>query len=181
MSEAYAMDTFFQGWKRRFGVVTLSLACLLTVGWVRSDVSEDWIDANSHQFRTRLLVNSSNGRINVLRWTPHASGSLFSWGVRAASMDRNPLTNRGIKKPFDLWHEFHVKNRFDWAGFHFGSGKHTSWHGERGIEIWFIPYWSIVIPLTLLSVFLLLSKPRLVSTESVSGDSIPLENARPRS
>ena len=178
--KAYVMWTFFPGWKRRFGGVTLILACVLMVGWLRSEVSEDWIRLNSRRVRANFHVNSANGRINILRWTPHEAGPFVSWGVRSASKDRNPLTNRGIKKPYDLWHEFHVKNRFDWAGFHFGSGKHLSWHGEKGIKIWFIPYWSIVFPLTFLSAFLLLSKPGCFSTKVVSENSTSGETARSR-
>ena len=44
-------------------------------------------------------------------------------------------------------------------GFHFA--KSTIDPPDRGnLAIWIIPYWSIVIPLTLLSAWLLLSKQR---------------------
>ena len=174
------MGSIFRGWKRRFGVVTLTLACAFMAGWVRSDVNEDWIRINIRSIRANFYVNSANGGINVLRWTPYQVGPFVSWGVRPASKDRNPLTNRGVKKPYDLWHEFHVKDRFDWAGFHFGSGKHLSWHGDRGIKIWFIPYWSIVVPLTLLSAFLLLIKPTVFSTKVVTEDSTSAQIGRLR-
>ena len=55
--------------------------------------------------------------------------------------------------------------RRTWCGFDFGKSRQTfSWgHNYEVVEIWrwwSIPYWSIIIPLTLLSAYLLLSKPR---------------------
>jgi hypothetical protein len=172
------MKSFFNGWRRKVGIMTLLSALVMMIGWVRSDLSEDWVSINSRRIRTRLLASSANGRINVLRWMPHETGPSFSWGARAASKDRNPLTNRGVKKPFDLWNEFNVENRFDWAGFHFGAGRHRSWNGVKRIEIWFIPYWSIVVPMTAVSAFFLLSKPRPLAQQKFPS---PLQMARPES
>jgi hypothetical protein len=50
-----------------------------------------------------------------------------------------------------------------WHGPGFGVGEPTSQlQSDWGFRCryWIIPYWSIVIPLTLLSAWLLLSKPR---------------------
>ena len=161
------MREFFRGWKRRVGVVTLLMACGFMAGWVRSGMVDDWIMININANRVRFRLSSANSRINILRWTPE-KGPLFSNGINTASKDRNPLTGRGFRAKFDFWDEFIVERRFDWAGFHFGSGMNRSWHGDKRITIWLIPYWSIVLPLTALAAFLLLSKPRQSTTKKIT-------------
>lgn len=61
--------------------------------------------------------------------------------------------------------------RVDWLGFHFGAAKNTA-GTIRLIEFWIIPFWSIVIPMTLLSAWLLLSKPRKSTSEKIT-ESVP--------
>jgi hypothetical protein len=161
------MREFFRGWRRKIGVVTLLIACLFMVGWVGSEVKDRWIMINNNATRTRFRVSSVNGRINILRWTPE-KGRLISIGSDPALKDRNPLTGRHFRTPFEFWDEFKVEQRFDWAGFHYGNGRHHSWHEEKRIAIWFIPYWSIVCPLTIISLWLLLSKPRQSTSKKVS-------------
>lgn len=52
--------------------------------------------------------------------------------------------------------------RWNCCGFDFGRASDPSNRTLGGVQVslWVIPYWSIVIPLTLFSVYLLLSKPR---------------------
>ena len=52
-------------------------------------------------------------------------------------------------------------------GFDFGAGRS---HGAGIVrtERWAAPYWSIVMPLTFLSAYLLLSKPRVRQPDSAS-------------
>lgn len=48
------MHEFFRGWKRKTGCVTLAMACVLTVGWIRSYDTEDVITVFGSQIRSRL-------------------------------------------------------------------------------------------------------------------------------
>ncbi len=60
----------------------------------------------------------------------------------------------------DDWDRFNILWRRDFCyGFHLGAGTHKRL-SDRTLELWNIPYWSITIPLTLISVLLLLTKPR---------------------
>ena len=54
----------------------------------------------------------------------------------------------------DVLKQIDILWTFEWCGF--GCGESHLNH----LQIWTIPYWSITIPLTALSAFLLLSKPR---------------------
>lgn len=47
------MPEFFRGWKRKFGVVTLVMAYVSAVGWVRSITKWDSIYVNSTRFKSR--------------------------------------------------------------------------------------------------------------------------------
>ena len=95
------MGEFFRGWRRKAGLVTLAMACLLTVAWMRSCVTLD-----------EFLLESLDG------WIVSSDQTIqFESSVSDAS-------------------------------------------GMVGIgTIWSVPYWSLVLPLTLLSAWLILIKP----------------------
>lgn len=97
------MGTYFKPLRRKFGVVTLGLACVLATCWI---ISRDW----HTEFVPMMQVELMNSGIHVNVWTDRV-----------------------------LWGELMIppSNRTEMT----------------------IPYWSIVIPLTLLSALLLLSKP----------------------
>jgi hypothetical protein len=101
------MLEFFKGWRRKFGVLTLLMACVFAAGWVRSLIVADRINF----FGAQML--SWHGEI-----------------MRCVAV----LVRTQI-----------------------GSQTVTS---AQETPIWTIPYWSIVIPLTLLSAWLLLSNPK---------------------
>src|SRR5579863_8368559 len=42
------MREFFRGWKRKFGLVTLTIACLSGCGWIRSLSTDDSYSIPSH-------------------------------------------------------------------------------------------------------------------------------------
>ena len=93
------MPTYFKPLRRKIGVLTLVLACVLMAGWVRSLSIQDKELFNIDSLRNAII--SSQGSIAWERWI--------------------------------------------------GNGRHESTS---------IAYWSIVIPVTMLSAWLLLSKSR---------------------
>ena len=108
------MSDYFKPLRRKVGLVTLAMACLLTAGWVRSYCGGDRIIAIVMEG-----FESKNGYIQHIR------------------ID---LEGRGWKKPLVY----------------------------RPDGTFCVPYWSICVPLTLLSAFLLLSKPRAAKPKSDS-------------
>lgn len=125
----------YRCWRRKAGVLTLGLACVFVWGWVRSLSVED-----EFHFRTRYLAVSTNGILYVTYFQDVDSLIQFWW-----SMDDS---SSGLFEAI-LWS---VNWNWRWQGF----GYFCS---EKGYLV-SIPYWSIVLPLTLLSTYLLLSKPR---------------------
>ena len=77
------------------------------------------------------------------------------------------LDENGVMPPIDPWESFKVDWKWDCAGFHFGSGTITRGTRKLKCEQYIVPYWSIVVPLTLLSAYLLLTKPRLSTLKKI--------------
>ena len=124
------MGVVFRGWKRKAGLVTLILTCLLAAGWVRSMGRLDTIF-----IRGRFVVISTEARIGIT--------DDIRLPVTTASMKAGELA-RIDSRPFD--HELIHATSSDTSRLALHSSVKT------------FPYWPIVIPLTLLSVWLLLSK-----------------------
>jgi hypothetical protein len=177
------MGEVFKGWRRKTGCVTLLIACVLMIGWIRSSGRFDWACINGSHSRYGLA--SLEGRLLVHRSdvpsfypTPLSDSSFVSWDSTDLSRIIKPFdpmtyadgsaTGQGVVGAdgtgfgFSNWTETKADNhwRFDWAGFHVGIAAVQNGKGTSGCYTCMFPYWSIVIPLTVLSAFLLFSKPR---------------------
>ena len=136
------MGDFFHGWRRKAGCVTLVMALVLLGAWIRSLQVLDQVRV-SREYQTPIYcLQSANGSI---RWiVDEARGAeIYLWMSRTRGNAPHLFADG---TPECEW-------KFRWLGF--GAGKPS-----RLETIWFIPYWSIVIPLTLLSACLILWKPR---------------------
>ena len=138
------MGEFFKPWRRRFGVLTLLMACVFMGGWVRSQSSCDNFSFISDQ-RIVTTLNSSCGSILWMWYRLHSeeSSPATGWNSLPVTQDVRDIS-RKPKYPFE-------------------SVKKNDWGQQPEVQTlrwWLISYWLITIPLTLLSAFLLLSKPR---------------------
>ncbi|WP_010581632.1 hypothetical protein [Schlesneria paludicola] len=147
------MGEFFRGWKRKLGVVTLLLACGFLAAWVRSQSSLDAL-FRLNQTNTHGVI-SVHGRVSWER----------IWPIR------NPRPSRWLYRVNDQpgleesWEGYELHWRVAGLGFDFSAfcNEEVVASGPRWIqefESWTIPYWAIVLPLTLLSAHLLLGKSR---------------------
>lgn len=132
------MGGFFKGWRRKIGIVTLLMACVFAGGWVRSFHFGDCVLWNSMMF-------SSHGNLYCVppqRLT--MSWERPEWSVvNVASAD--------IDSSFG-------QVTWQWRLMGFGIGVFTIFRTD--ILVILFPYYSIVIPLTLLSAYLLISRRR---------------------
>ena len=126
------MGEFFKGWRRKAGLVTLGTACVLMVGWIRSRVMYDVMALSA--FGRFNVVESELGRILWLA-SDRDQSAWQQLGWRSLSLSDPRLNN--------LVHTEIVMRYL---------GKHVWALG--------LPYWSLVLPLTLLSAWLILGKPR---------------------
>jgi hypothetical protein len=149
------MPTYFKPLRRKFGVVTLAGAMAFALGWVRSEVTIDVVAV----FAQGVTVNlySQNGTIRLVATQDlSASASAFIACGSIRSMAHLPPNHRHITKiicfpesPRDAL---------------FGSLQILLVEPSYIVDYEF-SYWPITIPLTLLSAWLLLSKPRKSATQ----------------
>ena len=146
------MREFFRGWRRKAGCVTLVMATVLWAAWVRSLGGLD--------------VTIFNNATTALASMPNTVGLIIvndGKSVGTSYFYENPLFYEGTEWS---WH---------FCGFGIGKLKHTVLMAHIANDgtlvhhnippvifagLYTIPYWSVVIPLTLLSAYLLLWKPR---------------------
>ena len=141
------MRECFHGWRRKAGCVTLVMACVFMVGWARSTTTFDtltFIDS-----RHLNGFGSERGTVQWVRnWTTDGSERDFPHGIHWSSF---PIRLRPVdfvdKFPqIDEW-------RIRCCGFDFYKCQYGGIN--QSAAVWIFPYWSIVLPLTALSTWLL--------------------------
>lgn len=154
------MREFFRGWKRKAGVVTLVMALPVMGLWVRSAIvyeralipcrkSIQYIASGGHAF---FWAASEVEREGMFSHFP------TEWQYVPYVPENYPDCCR-----IPLWDmDSTTRWELNFCGFHFIEGEIDSRDYTRKLRgsIWVFHYWSIVTPLTLLSAWLLLSKPR---------------------
>ena len=149
------MREFFRGWKRKTGCVTLIAACLFTIGWVRSGYVTDALHFRFNR-KTVGEISSSNEGCYFIYLQMLTEGDLSGrWAFTVREERRafvgNYLTP-GIAPPgaIESGRE-DARLIVNWLGVYAGTSH--SQHFGKGIVV--VPYWLIVLPLTLLSAYLL--------------------------
>jgi len=153
------MGEFFRPWRRKIGVVTLAMACVFAAGWVRSNSVEDLEDVLrvSISKRQTTTFKSRNGTIC---WADFDKPEAIAGIGSAVISDHFGPSESTPASP--EWQR-------SWFGISFGQ-QCDPYDGTR-IRFCNIPHWSIVTPLTLISAYLLLSKPR--SSNRTHAEPVP--------
>lgn len=157
------MGAFFKPWRRKAGCVTLLTACVFAAGWVRSLTICDGMAITFT--KSRYSVRSY--RHQILWDHEHVkNGRLYH---PFFSHFRVIISEATHSDPFDGFRECHW--RVSAGDFYIASGiglagYYSNFVPKPGPPVRFslmiaqTPYWSIVLPLTLLSAWLLLGTPR---------------------
>ena len=128
------MGEFFKPWRRKVGIVSLLMALVFMGGWVRSG---NWADV--FYSRSGYALMSAKHHLTWLRVR----------GVGSQS-----------RRPFLKWESDDFSEE-PWAyNNKFSDRQIVTKFFPGNLTMWAVPYWSIVVPLTLLAAWLLLSKPR---------------------
>ena len=140
------MGEYFKPWRRKFGVLTLLVACVFAAGWVRSlqiaDILQVRLDTNVQSFGGYVVLATS--------WPTFQTEN---------PVRRYPIWITVAVR--DCWLTVTNDNLGPWAFDAFGFRMRTQLHQiGAAVRYYMVPYWSIVLPLTVLSAYLLLSKPR---------------------
>ena len=156
------MREFFREWKRKIGVVTLVMACTLAVIWMRSLIVPDTIQITL--FRCTLYGRSFEG---ITTWRYYAAEKPtrdIPNSVRCDSGKSSDFAESVERRMFErMAHlEEEAKKQLN------SSDEREKQIGMRTLDVvaaarphqWIIPYWFFVLAMTLLSAYLLLTKPR---------------------
>ena len=153
------MGEFFRGWRRKCGVLTLLMASVFEAAWVRSLSTSDaiLIPRTKSEF---IRLDSRSGR--------------FSW---------NHVHNDQVTIPTMIWRSDpidptdsdvvfdHSNYVFVWR-LHWGpidAGRvHSPGDGRVKSSYVILRYWFITIPLTFISLWLLLSKPHKSTPKTIT-------------
>ena len=162
------MKEFFRGWRRKVGVVTLVMACVFMGGWIRSSAMFDGIESVS--LKSRYCIYSIKGRI---RWSLTHSDQ--------ARVEKQETRFPSFQLKEKDTGEFKAPEKY--SGFVMGDFFLMSWSNLWGHysdlvqspgppasvsqTVAQVPYWSVVIPLTLLSAYLLLTKPKTLTQKKI--------------
>lgn len=146
------MNSYFKPFRRKLGVIAVVMGCVFAAGWVRSLSRYDHYMFPGKQTNDWLVSNRQ--QIGWMRWRLD-SGKLMSNVGYASGWTSTPV---GSVHP-EMSEE---GPRWQLIGFDYQHGDLPM--GLRSSPVYVIhqirirvPYWSVVMPLTLLSAYLLLS------------------------
>ena len=137
------MREFFHGWRRKVGCVTLVMACALTIGWMRSVTKCD-----------EVRIPVKNGV--VVGMVSGASSVGIHWGIDNGLRYPEVWSIEASESPGSCLMDLGWRVRGDLLGFGF-----VYIPGDRS-SLWAVPYILMVLPLAILSAYLILWKPRRV-------------------
>ncbi len=149
------MSEFLRGWRQKTGVVTLVMACVACSIWLRTQHATDVVKIERRGARD--VVHSYDGRIIWFHLTlipgtfplKTAFPPLLEW----KTYDKSHYPNSQLIGPVPSRSE-----NWSWELCGIYCGRRTFVNGYSAV--WAVPYWVIAIPLTLLSAYLILWKPR---------------------
>lgn len=150
------MHDIFRGWRRKLGVLTLVTACVFMGAWVRSLIIADEVMFSTELNSNRVFF-SRNGGVGVesLRLIPENMEVDDAYELRFISPPEwktSPARNSNFPRfKFPI-----LRSRWQWWGFGIYDSSNES-HNKISVSRFVIPYWSITIPLTLISFWLLIS------------------------
>ena len=136
------MHEFVHGWRRKVGVVTLAMACLVTGMWCRSFSVQDVFGWGDSTPDLPIWFASNEGVLVAVAEIP------IGWSHLRPSIS---IWETDETKPWEKLFPSNITWSFQFCRFGYG-------HAE--FQFLTLPYWSITVPLTLLSASLILWKPR---------------------
>lgn len=131
------MYTIFYGWRRKAGIVTLLMACVLMGVWVRSSLTTDSIEVPIFG-RSHLLLVKHNA-VTWIAWNRIPNSDGWNWAVSETPVSRSRVIS--LSEIVEPW---------------FSEAR------DAGLEpcCWAIRSWLLALPPTLLSAYLILWNPR---------------------
>lgn len=152
------MGGYFSGWRRKLGLAALGLACVLLIGWVRSIRTKDVFQLRVAKTRVWFLTSNKSW----IYWQ-------FVRESFPSQLTLQQTTIVGFAPPSISLSSLHFVGSADDAN-HFVVlateqlsilvNAQRSYYPGLKMDVLGAPYWSLVLPFTAISAWLLLSKRR---------------------
>jgi hypothetical protein len=130
------MKEFFHGWRRKVGCLSLLLACLIAGAWMLCEMRRH-NGVSFPLFNRQHVVYAVDGQI-VWMGMPHGDVWLLS------------------SEDYEAMAEFIMRIDGSWDKIL----EIQDLKKDTAIKMWAVPVWSVVLPLTFLSAYLIVWKPR---------------------
>lgn len=152
------MSDFFKGWRTKVGVVMLAVALVFMAGWIRSQSVADIIMYPAEKNTIGCLVSATDSLVWQRTQTTPRTAEL---GITVAKGPTNWTWQVSPVSEYAAILDSGLSWRFRWCGFGVSESPPEVTE-QTGISATFllVPYWSIVVPITLMSAYLLLIRPR---------------------
>lgn len=152
------MQAFFNGWRRKFGCTALLLAILLSVVWGRSQFVDDEIAIVT--FGHLVVCKSTYGVLALRTWPYWKTPDSFESELRS-------LQHHDIRG-------FYVKTNHmpDTTTYYFWTDESLLF--GTSVSSLIVPFWSVVLPLALLSAGLIFLRPRRVMNPILLSSPSPI-------
>lgn len=155
------MPPYFRPLRRKIGVVTLVLACFMMVAWMRSYSMLDLLTLATWNSFWRLTIEE--GIIEVSRYRT-VSGDPELSGPKGRKMSWTSESNYAADGHKSI-HGYALTNlaiadtKAEFWGLTYAAKKVIRPTFTYNVSFLYVPHLYVAIPLTLLSTYLLLSKP----------------------
>lgn len=136
------MRDFFRGWRRTAGCVALTLAFVVFAAWMRSYHSSDSLGEKQAPW----LISHDGNVVFVSQSGPYHYPLIWDW---YAFYTTDPaIYAQGYRRQFE-W-----KCVYKRGGVGLELGRHEFW--GYAVDWLRVPYWTILLPMSLLTAFLIL-------------------------
>ncbi len=141
------MHTFFHGWRRKAGLVLLMMALMCAADWTQSHLG----GSLTYLTRTKRIV-AMHGSVTLV---------VMDRGDQIKSWIKSGMSAQKADAPVPAESRWSQKWQRTFAGVDLGSDVYGNANQELDRATWYrVPYWSVVLFLTLLSAWLILWRPR---------------------
>ena len=153
------MREFFHGWRRKVACLLLAAALLFLGLWLRSHDVTDQIMIHVSAKHDWLLGSLNNGLFVRLRHSLDSKTVSATLPAKRFEFATHSYEHGWPQDPLDWWSSGcqTISPNYKFCGFRFAKFRECQSASFR-FEIWVIPYWSIVLPLTCISAWLLVSR-----------------------
>lgn len=154
------MREYFRGWKRKTGCLTLALACVFMAGWVRSHSVHDALVIPTGKHSSIQIISACRCFVLLAAGITGSTPNTFeyTWQSKPCQHNRTMLRIETCLRTPAQSLSRRIETGIEINGILPSAGDFRL--DDVSASYYGISYWYLILPMTLVSAYLLLSKPR---------------------